>query len=229
MLLFREEEGFRVPSTLRSTAGSVKHRVAHRYNAVRRAPQVRSARRRVFIDCGANTCTALRGFVKQFPGFEFFAFEAQPDLAAEGESVIRELPDTKIQHFSKAVWTRNEEISLYLATHWGPNHRGASTLVTGHIPTRSAIDYSSPVPVEAIDFSSWLAENFVSEDYVIVKMDIEGAEYDVLEKVIADGNMPLIDELIVEFHHQVIEDVSQARHDALVATLRRSCRLEIWH
>ena len=216
-------------ATMRSAAGSAKHGLMDRYNTIRRAPRIRSARRRIFIDCGANTCTVLRQFVKRFPDFEFFAFEAQPELAAAGERVIRELPQTKIQHFSKAVWTRNEELSFYLATQWGPNHRGGSTLVTGNTCNQSAIDYESPVRVEAIDFSSWLGENFVPEDYVIVKMDIEGAEYDVLEKVIADGNLPLIDELIIEFHNQMNESVSKARHDALVGTLRSSCRLEIWH
>jgi FkbM family methyltransferase len=216
-------------ATMRSAAGTVKHAVGRRYNAVRRAPRVRQARRKVFIDCGANTCTVLREFVGQFPDFEFFAFEAQPELAAEGERVIRELPDTQIQHFTKAVWIRDETLSFYLATQWGPNYRGGSTLVTGHVNNQSAIDYERPVQVEGFDFSRWLGENFGPDDYVIVKMDIEGAEYEVLEKVIADGNLGLIDEMIVEFHHHMNESISRSRHDELVRTLRRSCRLEIWH
>jgi FkbM family methyltransferase len=216
-------------TTIRSAAGSVRRDLMDRYSAVRRAPRVRSARRRVFIDCGANTCTVLRGFIKRFPNFEFFAFEAQPELAVEGERAIRELPQTEIQYFNKAVWTRTEELNFYLATRWGPNHRGGSTLLTGNTKNQSAIDYESPIRVEAIDFSSWLRENFVQEDYVIVKMDIEGAEYDVLEKIISDGNLPLMDELIIEFHHQMNGAISNERHDTLVRMLRRSCRLEIWH
>jgi len=214
-------------------ASSAKHGLKHglmgRYSAIRRAPRARSARRRILVDCGANTCAVLRGFIKQLPDFEFFAFEAQPELAAEGERVIRELPQIKIHYFSKAVWIRDEELNFYLATRWGPNYRGGSTLVTGNARKQSAIDYDSPVRVAAIDFSRWLGENFVPEDYVIVKMDIEGAEYDVLEKVIADGNLPLIDELIIEFHQRMNGGISKARHNALVRRLRRSCRLEIWH
>jgi FkbM family methyltransferase len=216
-------------TVMRSAVGSVKQGLIDGYSAVRRAPRVRSARRRVFIDCGANTCTVLRGFIKRFSNFEFFAFEAQPELAVEGERVIRELPKTEIRYFNKAVWTRDEELNFYLATQWGPNHRGGSTLITGNTKNQSAIDYESPVRVEAIDFSSWLGKNFVPEDYLIVKMDIEGAEYDVLEKIISDGYLRLIDELIVEFHQQMNESISKERHDALVRTLRRSCRLEIWH
>jgi len=33
-----------------------------------------------------------------------------------------------------------------------------------------------------IDFSHWLSANFSIRDYMIVKMDIEGAEYEVLER-----------------------------------------------
>ncbi len=214
-------------ATMRGAA--VKNALVHQYNAVRRAPRARQARRKIFIDCGANTCTVLRQFVGQLSDFEFFAFEAQPDLAAEGKRIIRDLPEAQIQHSTKAVWIRDEVLSLYLATKWGPNYRGGSTLMTGHTNNQSAVDYQRPVQVEGFDFSRWLGENFGPDDYVIVKMDIEGAEYEVLEKVIADGNLPLIDELIVEFHQQMNENISRARHNALVRTLRRSCRLEIWH
>jgi FkbM family methyltransferase len=217
-----------VPTKIRSVASLVRHGLLDQYSAIRRASRVQSAPRRIFIDCGANTCTVLRAFIKRFPNFEFFAFEAQPELAVEGERVIRELPQTKIRYFSKAVWIRDEEISFYLATQWGPNHRGGSTLVTGNT-NQSAIDYESPIQVKAIDFSSWLGANFSPEDYIIVKMDIEGAEYDVLEKVVTDGNLKLLDELIIEFHHQMNDGISKKRHDALVEALRHSCRLEIWH
>jgi FkbM family methyltransferase len=218
---------------MRDTAGSVKRALVHRYNSLlvhqynslRRMPRVRQAKRKIFIDCGANTCTMLRQFVRDFPDFEFFAFEAQPELAAEGKRIIRELPKIRIQHFNKAVWTRDEVLSFYLATNWLRHYRSGSTLMKGQA---GQIDYQEPVQVEGFDFSRWLAENFGPDDYVIVKMDIEGAEYEVLEKVIADGNLALIDELFVEFHHHLNENISRARHDSLVRTLRRTCRLEIW-
>ena len=63
------------------------YRLLDRCYAVRRTALIRSARRRIFIDCGANTCTVLRGFIKRYPNFEFFAFGAQPELAAAGEDL----------------------------------------------------------------------------------------------------------------------------------------------
>lgn len=214
---------------IKRSAEELKRKIISQYSSFRRAPRLRISQRRIFVDCGANTCTILRSFVKELPDFEFFAFEAQPELKAEGEKVATELANTKIRFADKAVWTRNEQVDFYLATQWGPNYKGGSTLMSGNTMNNSAISYETPVRVDAFDFSEWLAENFCQEDYVIVKMDIEGAEYDVLEKVIQDGNLPIIDELIIEFHYRMNEGISKKRHDSLVKTLKDSCRVEIWH
>lgn len=212
---------------VRGLAGRGRARVRARR---RRRALRRSQGRRVLVDCGANTCTVLRSFVEQLPDFEFFAFEAQPELHGVGRAVAEEFPGVRIEFIPKAVWTEDTHVDFYLATEWGPNYRGGSTLVAGHTKNLSAIDYRQPVRVEAVDFSTWLGRNFLPEDYVIVKMDIEGAEYDVLEKVVADGNLAVIDELIIEFHQHMNDRIPRERHDRLLRTLRRSsCHVEIWH
>ena len=55
--------------------------------------------------------------------------------------------------------------------------------------------------VEAIDFSKWVLENFTEEDFIILKMDIEGSEYKVLPKMIEDGSIKFINKLIIEWHN----------------------------
>jgi FkbM family methyltransferase len=217
----------------RRLIGKIIPRTARsRYRARRRGKVLRrSSGRRVFVDCGANTCAVLRSFVEELPeDFEFFAFEAQPELRSVGRRVAAEIGQARVEFIPKAVWTDDGVIDFYLATRWGPNYRGGSTVVAGHTKNESSIDYGKPVQVEAFDFSGWLRANFDSEDYVIVKMDIEGAEYDVLEKVVRDGNLPLIDELIVEFHQHMNDNITMERHDRLLRLLKAAdCRLELWH
>ena len=55
---------------------------------------------------------------------------------------------------------------------------------------------------ECIDISTWLHELVNNEqfDAVFVKMDIEGSEYHVIDKMIADDSLALIDKLFIEFH-----------------------------
>jgi FkbM family methyltransferase len=59
--------------------------------------------------------------------------------------------------------------------------------------------------VTCFDFSHWLQVYKGTDDEVFVKMDIEGAEVPVLEKMIADGTDALVDELLVEWHGKVVD------------------------
>lgn len=195
---------------------------------LRRKVAIKKSERCIFVDCGANTCNVLREHLVLLPSFEFYAFEAQPELADEGVKVVKEFPDRKIHFFNQAVWTENTHLDFFLAKKWGENYRGGSTLVSNHTKNLGAVDYDNPTRVEAIDFSAWLGNHVTENDYVIVKMDIEGAEYDVLEKVIADGNQKLVDEFMVEFHYQMNDSIPKQRHDKLVEKLRRNGYLEIW-
>lgn len=52
-----------------------------------------------------------------------------------------------------------------------------------------------------IGFARYITTSFSVSDYLVVKMDIEGAEYDVLDQLIATDGIYLINELYVEYHH----------------------------
>ena len=54
--------------------------------------------------------------------------------------------------------------------------------------------------VRAFDMARVLFENILPDDFVFMKMDIEGAEYEVLQHLIDTGALCLIDELAVEWH-----------------------------
>ena len=62
------------------------------------------------------------------------------------------------------------------------------------------LTFPETLEVEAIDFSRWIRENFVEDDYIFLKMDIEGSEYKVLPKMIEDGTINYINDLIIEWH-----------------------------
>jgi len=68
--------------------------------------------------------------------------------------------------------------------------------------------------VDAVDFGRWLEDNFQKRDFIWVKLDIEGAEYPVLEKMIEDGTIEYVDQLYVEFHNVKV-DVPEERDKAI--------------
>lgn len=54
------------------------------------------------------------------------------------------------------------------------------------------------VTVETFDFSKWLTQ--FEDCYVILKMDIEGAELPVLTKMIEDGTDEIVNLALIEWH-----------------------------
>jgi FkbM family methyltransferase len=99
---------------------------------------------------------------------------------------------------NKAVWIENVKIPFYLGTRGG-DRQGSSLLKKKRLSGKSII-------CEAFDFSQWLLSNFSKKDYIFLKMDIEGAEYEVLNKMIIDDSINLISELEVEFRAWKMED-----------------------
>jgi len=188
-----------------------------------------TSKRRVFIDCGANIGKVLDEFIPKKQGFEFYAFEPQPELADTGKRLNEEYPGVFLEFYPYAVWTENTEMDFYLSARSGKNYKDASTLMTGHTKNDFEVDFKHPVRIRAIDFSEWIAQNFTPEDYIILKMDIEGSEYDVLEKMIATGTISYVNELIIEFHQFMNETITQERHNALVSILEKQLKMIIWH
>ena len=59
--------------------------------------------------------------------------------------------------------------------------------------------------VPLLNFSRWLQQNVVAEDFVVVKMDIEGSEYEVLPSLLRSRAVTLVDELLLEVHYSRME------------------------
>ena len=68
------------------------------------------------------------------------------------------------------------------------------------------------IEVESIDLSKWIIKNFKPDDLIVLKMDIEGAEYKVLPKMFEDGSVNYINVALIEWHDWIMPDyVNQTR------------------
>ena len=50
------------------------------------------------------------------------------------------------------------------------------------------------------DLTGWLKRNFEETDYILVKLDVEGAEFDIVERLRDHGALALVDVLALECH-----------------------------
>lgn len=79
------------------------------------------------------------------------------------------------------------------------------------------LDTESPMKVKTVDLSHWIA-NELSTDFLLLKLDVEGAEYDILEKMLADGTVGQVRHLFIEWHWWKV-GIPRQRHEALVHAL----------
>ena len=93
------------------------------------------------------------------------------------------------------------------------------TAYTGHGKERNDTEQ-----VRIIDFSRWLRATVVANDFVVVKMDIEGSEYEVLPSLLRTGTIRLIDELMLEVHYNRNSWESEDR--SAYCSARRTAEME---
>jgi FkbM family methyltransferase len=178
-----------------------------------------------YIDLGANHGLTIAEFLCEHPDCRVFGFEPTPSLACELNEMFR--GDSRVSILDYAAWIEDGLIELFP----GAVSDQSSTLIRGkqHVPEWS-VDYARGFPVKCLDFDRWLSEATSPHDHVVVKMDIEGAEYRVLEKLIASGSIGRVKEIRVEWHWKKFPDeVSHIQHVKIRNQVTSLTNLRDWH
>lgn len=161
-----------------------------------------------FIDCGANDSCSARIFRKLYdPNVEYhiYSFEIEPAFVNNFNNI------PKLTFINKAVWIKDVYIDFYRDV-YDKRRAGGSLLKE---KTSGKLDKDCPISVQAIDFSTWIKRTFSIYDYIILKMDIEGAEYKVISKMIYDGSFDYINKLLIEWHWKKIS-MTKEQHEELI-------------
>lgn len=175
--------------------------------------------RKLFIDCGGfDGCSALK-FLLSFPEFDAVTFEPNPDLW----HYYDELPTRLIK---KAVHTYDGYVSFRIDAIDGDG----SSLIESKVVDfhqKMSNDESPLISVPCADLSAFVAEKAIEYDKIVLKLDVEGAEYDILDKMLEEGTLSLVDQLYCEFHYDRI-DIEPERHRAILARSRAVTLVEPW-
>jgi FkbM family methyltransferase len=149
--------------------------------------------------------------MKKNEDYEYFLFEPLPLFKGIGKRLATKFPNVSITYSTKAIWTENGKMNFYLSTRSNKGSSLCKNKVSGRM------DHDNPITVETLDFSKWIEQNFSKDDYIVIKMDIEGAEYEVIPKMIEDKTIDYVNEMMVEFHskRQLKGDYIHARYKEL--------------
>lgn len=162
---------------------------------------------KIFIDCGYYMGKALDYYAPLMDkSWTVYAFEPNTELEIDTSRFPFE-----VEVIRKAVWTEDGEVEFRVG-----ERNDASHIDTIRTST------NKKVTVPSIDFSKFVAELPRHTDTIICSMDIEGAEFPVLKKMLAEGTAQRIALLDIEFHHRIISELTEA--DA--STLRQELEAE---
>jgi len=190
-----------------------------------------------YIDLGAYDGELLQEIISKFPSFDqYIAFEPIPILCERFKKRFKK--DQKVSIIQAAASTINKKNKkfyiCYCKERGGCKGKGTevgtgSTLLkvkgTGNIKKNVFIN------VETIDFSKYIVENFKRKDYIVLKIDIEGKEYDLLEHMIKNNSISYINKIYCEWHYHKIKKhwdnyhkikiKNKKRHDKLIGELNK--------
>ena len=174
---------------------------------------------KIFVDCGFNAGEMLHRFVEALPDFRFYGFEVNYRYFAESAAELQKRhPNILGLNFS-AVSDHDGTATFHIAGQKSGILRAEATTILPDFNQEQFIEerlYEAP----AVNFSRWLKKMVArhteadgSKPFVVLKMDIEGAEYAVMEQLMHDGTIILVSELLVEFHTEQF-DQNQRPHYA---------------
>lgn len=170
--------------------------------------------RRILIDLGAYNGDTIEVAQKLLGSFDdVYGFEPLAGPCAEME---RRFPGDNYHVHRAAGDIEEGESKVYV----GHAHGDISSSLHSDNPNCNTDDYED---IRTIDFPKFLAEicqEHGENCHVVLKMNIEGSEYRILEQMLEDGTISLINELYCDWHWYFV-GISESDHHDLVRRLRQ--------
>lgn len=150
--------------------------------------------RKIFLDIGAYNGVSVEFFLANHPQakeFEIFSFECDGRNIATLRS--KKLP---IELIEAAAWSRDGYIEYY----HGKDDGGTM------YPNKTTGDISREKHywVECVDLAAFIKSNFNKNDYIILKMNCEGAEYELIPHLKAKNLINWISKWYIQWHAEKI-------------------------
>lgn len=137
------------------------------------------------LDCGANIGISVLRTKQLYPEARILAFEPDPDICQILRRNLQRNHAADVAVVEAAVWT----------DHTGVSFRQEGT-VSGHILSCANADIGTQVLVSSVALA-----DYISEPVDFLKLDIEGAELEVLRS--CKDRLPNIQKMVVEVHYEL--------------------------
>jgi FkbM family methyltransferase len=181
-------------------------------------PILEQKRKNVYIDCGTHMFQGFSQFVKKYninSTWECYAFEANPYVYQKSNEIYNQYISAgfNITHLNKAVYDKTELVTVNCAYTYTNDytHLGSNVLEN---PPEKDIKYNdqflyndAQLMIGAIKFSDFIINKFDNSHRIILKLDIEGSEFKVLDDIISSNVYNYFDKIYVEFHERFFDNI----------------------
>lgn len=158
------------------------------------------------IDCGANVGFSVAYFKMRFPQAKILAFEPDPENFALLQKNLAHATFSNIELRKQAVAENAGQVAFV------GNATVGGIIESGHL--------KNSFFVEAVKLS-----DEITEIVDILKMDIEGAEAGVLHELASSNKLPIIKNIIMEYHYTA--DNQNALGESLALLARNGFNYQI--
>ncbi len=149
----------------------------------------------LILDCGANMGISVLYFALNYPNHKIIAFEPENEVYEVLEENVKTFELQNVTIYKKAVWTEQTELIFHTDGGMG-----------GRLNTIYNNSLAEVTKVKTIELKTLL-----NETVDFLKIDIEGAEVDVLKD--CKGKLSLVKHLFFEYHNDIFKP--QALHELL--------------
>ena len=148
------------------------------------------------LDLGANVGEFTRRMAET--GADVISFEPDPGAYSVLEKAVEGLPNVTLVH--KAAGHQEDKLMLYRSDKWSADNPGAHTKSSSLVIADGSADDGNAVMVDVVDIISFIEA--LDRDIRIIKMDIEGAEWAIMNRLIDHPVLKRIDCIFVESHER---------------------------
>lgn len=153
--------------------------------------------KKVFLDCGSYDGCSIRKFCDlhdKKSEYEFHCFEGNPLLAT-----YHPVNDRCVFH-NTIVLNTEEETEFYVHAKTGGSSISEKKTKRYIRKSKNKFGDHNVIKLKPIRLSNYIKSNFQSKDEIILKLDIEGSEYLVLQDLIDTRTIDYIDKIFIEWH-----------------------------
>ncbi|WP_018984660.1 FkbM family methyltransferase [Salinimonas chungwhensis] len=175
--------------------------------------------KKLFIDCGGHDGCSTIKFKLSNPTYEIITFEGNPELWPYYENLPTQLVKKLVSDYTGEVEFTIDPVDA----------DGSSIIKEKNVDFHKKVknEDCEVLVMPCIDLSDFIEQKARYYQEIVLKLDVEGAEYAILEKMHQDGTLKYITKLYAEFHWNKI-DMPKEQHDAFIEKLNPFFEIEDW-